>query len=311
MRSALMLCLAATAPMGASKNLRSSMPEVTPEKQDFTPLPFRPLQGPPNAGSFTTTTTQYVAAVAQHESLGSSSSDGWESVVDMNVNEYRNIAAAASAEGAQIIVFPEWGLFGTDGAVKSRNTIEPFCETISDQAASDSTTTVGKLSTLAAKYGVVVVANVCEKVETESAVYLYNTEIALSEKGELLAKYHKEHPWYTDTFDTPTKEEIVTFTTSFGVRFGLFICYDIVHSTPINDLLAEGVTQFPYSVSFPVDSLEKVGFQAWSKHTKATLLASNLGGSGSGIFQKGDVIAAVGRTGAKFAIGPVVIDGWM
>lgn len=157
----------------------------------------------------------------------------------------------------------------------------------------------------------VVVANVCEKVETNSAVYLYNTEIALSETGELLAKYHKEHPWYTDTFDTPPTTEIVTFTTSFGVRFGLFICYDIVHSTPIKDLLAEGVSQFPYSVSFPVQILEKAGFQAWSKQTKATLLASNLGRSGSGIFQKGDVIAAVGRTGAKFAIGPVVVDGWI
>ena len=102
----------------------------------------------------------------------------------------------------------------------------------------------------------------------------------------------------------------MTFTTSFGVGFGLFICYDIAHMTPVRDLLKEGVTQFPYSVAFPVQEMEKIGFRAWSQKTKATLLASNLGGSGSGIFQKGDIIASVGRTNANFAIGPVVVDGW-
>ena len=102
----------------------------------------------------------------------------------------------------------------------------------------------------------------------------------------------------------------MTFTTAFGVRFGLFICYDIAHLTPVRDLLEEGITQFPYSVSFPVQEMEKIGLKAWSMKTKATLLASNLGGSGSGIFQKGDIIASVGRTGAKFAIGPVTVDPW-
>ena len=78
------------------------------------------------------------------------------------------------------------------------------------------------------------------------------------------SKTPQNHPWYTTTFDTPP-EEVVSFTTSFGVEFGLFVCYDLVHSTPEDELLAKGVTQFPYSVSEPATFAGKEYYKLWTR----------------------------------------------
>jgi len=208
------------------------------------------------------------------------------SVVRTNLSLYEETAKAAKEDGAQIIVFPEWGLFGTWKNCSSPAKIRPFAQPVGNPGdeltqLDDSFSIVRGLATIARNCSIVMVANVCEK---SSDGKLYNTEVAISETGKLLAKYHKMHPFLIQTFDTPTDKEVVTFETSFGVTFGLFICRDLLHSEPQTSILRErGVTQIAYSVYFFSNWLSRWYISSWAKKNKATILASNLGG-GSEIF---------------------------
>ena len=83
----------------------------------------------------------------------------------------------------------------------------------------------------------------------QDGLQLFNTEVAFDESGVLIAKYHKQHVWKRHVFDTPLILEVVTFTASFGVTFGLFVCFDIAFPHPQRDLLELGVRHFPYSVA--------------------------------------------------------------
>jgi pantetheine hydrolase len=230
----------------------------------------------------------YRAAVAEHKTMGSGDA---MAVVNQSLDRYDTIAHDAKADGAQIIVFPEWGLFGSNNPVSSRETILPFSQPIghpgedllqnSESSSSSSSSIVQRLASIAKAHSIVMVANVSESTADGK---IYNTEVAISETGVLLAKYHKHNPWFTKTFDEPDKE-VVTFETSFGVTFGLFICYDIFCKEPQQSLKEQGVTHFCYSVCLPVDNfITRWYYQHWAKNNDATILVSNLGGCGSRIF---------------------------
>lgn len=142
-----------------------------------------------------------------------------------------------------------------------------------------------------------VVANICEKVpgaaspRFKDGQLLYNTEVAISAAGEVLAVFHKNHPAEVLTFDKPPTE-VVTFTapTIPGVTFGLIVCFDLLWDSPQDQLLELGATHFPYSVAINTlkpNELSKLYFENWSRRKGAVLLASNLGDTGSGVFQEG------------------------
>jgi predicted amidohydrolase len=52
--------------------------------------------------------------------------------------------------------------------------------------------------------------------------------------GVISAKYHKSHEWpgLRKAYDEPLSPSRVTFKSSFGVEFGLFICFDIMFEDP-------------------------------------------------------------------------------
>ena len=59
----------------------------------------------------------------------------------------------------------------------------------------------------------------------DERLFLYNTEVAFSEDGAVLAVYHKSHIWGTSPIlDQPVVADPVTFDTSFGVTFGVLVC---------------------------------------------------------------------------------------
>jgi pantetheine hydrolase len=227
----------------------------------------------------------YRAAVAEHKKMGSGDA---MVVINQNLDQYDTIAHDAKADGAQIIVFPEWGLFGSSNAVSSRETILPFSQPIGnpgdDLLQKSAESIVQRLASIAKAHSIVVVANVSEST-TDGKIY--NTEVAISETGVLLAKYHKLNPWFTKTFDEPDKE-VITFETSFGVTFGLFICYDLYNKEPQQSLKEQGATHICYSVHLPFDNfISRWYYQRWAKKNSATILVSNMGGCGSHIFSSG------------------------
>jgi predicted amidohydrolase len=126
--------------------------------------------------------------------------------------------------------------------------------------------------------------------------YQYNTDVVFDEQGTLVSKYHKSHefPPFMPTYDQPKKPSYVTYKSSFGVEFGLFICYDIMFDRPAKVLREQGITHFLYAVS-QTELGEVVIIAPWSKRNEATVLSSNLGsgvvGDCSGILVNGTDIA--------------------
>lgn len=81
--------------------------------------------------------------------------------------------------------------------------------------------------------------------------YQYNTELVLSDDGSVIARYYKTHEWYPlkAAIDEPVDQPLIKYTTSFGVQFGIFMCFDIMWPSPAKDLVEDGVRHFTYSVA--------------------------------------------------------------
>ena len=69
-------------------------------------------------------------------------------------------------------------------------------------------------------------------------MYLYNTQVAFSEKGVLLQKYYKMHIFGTaPIIDQPVLGEPKTFTTAFGVTFGMVCMQGVCRNSLYHDMI--------------------------------------------------------------------------
>lgn len=235
-----------------------------------------------------------MASVSHEVASGENAVD----IIANNLAMYEQDIARASSLGANIILFPE---FGIGGVFESRTTMFPFCNALPPlgtiPCATEANTSVSySASCLAKKYNIIVVVNTCEYIPCspsnssntcpEDGRFQYNTEIVLDETGHLLAIYHKSHPFYVNCFDTPHPYDVITYNTSLGVEFGIFVCLDIAFDEPSEALHAKGARSFTYSSSIS-NATAEFAFQEWSKMYQSTLLVSNLGHSVAGVFVNG------------------------
>ena len=96
--------------------------------------------------------------------------------------------------------------------------------------------------------------------------------------------YRKMHPWEEKCFQ-PAEENLVTFTHRGSAPIGVFVCKDILYSTPGPALAEAGVRHFVYSAQIPiVGSAAQAG---WSGLYNATLIASDQGDGQSGVYLQG------------------------
>ena len=235
-----------------------------------------------------------------------------------NIEKYEVNIQSACTKNSQIIVFPEDGLYGF---TLNRDNILPYLENIPTDDVIDqgninpcnqqeftNRPILQRLSCLAKNYRIAMVVNMGDVQPCHPLVDLncpmnerkqYNTDVAFDTDGRLLAKYHKQHLFFEDAFDTPEMVNHAIFTTSFGVQFGMFTCFDILFEKPALDLVYQysvrniifptgWINQFPHLSSTEVQ-------QAWSRVTSTNLLAANqhlplLGFTGSGIYSTGHVL---------------------
>eukprot|EP01126_Amoeba_proteus_P053594 TRINITY_DN6538_c0_g2_i2.p1 TRINITY_DN6538_c0_g2~~TRINITY_DN6538_c0_g2_i2.p1 ORF type:complete len:451 (-),score=74.37 TRINITY_DN6538_c0_g2_i2:82-1434(-) len=221
----------------------------------------------------------------------------------------------AQDSNVQIIVFPEYGLYGP--IFTTRYDVLPFLENIPDVGTNpcldwkDSSQKYEfpityRASCMARKYGMVLVLDMGDKVMCtnqsesnkcpDSGFFQYNTQVAYDEQGKLLGKYHKRHLYYEPEFDYGQGKP-QNFTTSFGVNFGMFICFDIVFRDPPISLVMEGISDFVFSswwVNTPPLLTATIMQQSWSLVFGRNILASNSGhswsSSGSGIYHNGKAL---------------------
>ena len=118
-------------------------------------------------------------------------------------------------QNASIIVFPEYGLTGFG---YTRDSFQPFLEDIPDPKktswnaceepkANSSSPILYRLSCLAKTYDMYLVVNMgdvkpCNKSTDENCPsdgrYQYNTNVVFDDKGKLVARYHKQHPFLNE-----------------------------------------------------------------------------------------------------------------
>jgi predicted amidohydrolase len=246
-----------------------------------------------------------------------------------NLQGLEAFAREAKANGTQIMVFPEYGITG-DGVGQgniARKTVTHFLEDdtalagpkpqitlpCGDAVAEESAPTIARTSCLAKELEMILVINLLTKQSCDAGLdgcpddgmRVYNTAVAFAEDGRILSLYHKRHPYGDEILFVQKGEDMyrdgVAFTSSFGVKFGMFICFDILFFTDggpdaleilyptdwVNDVL--GPIPEPLSAH--------VAQKSWSALHHKNLLAANYGGfgkdsSGSGIWNKGTALAS-------------------
>lgn len=249
----------------------------------------------------------YVAAVVQHDVLVA---DSPMDTMLLNLASYHRDAQSAAAKGAQVIVFPEFGLISpydlkectvnasskssfpsTIRSEESNSTaVSKYCvivPSVGDNPCGDMSNNFSSVivqsSCIARNASLVASINLCEKSVSNSSHY--NTQVVFDETGVVAAVYRKTHVFFHGCFDEPSHTEVVFFLSSFGVHFGIFTCYDILFEQPARTLLDKGIKHFLYSASIPVVGSLVQG--VWSYNHSTVLLASNLGKMESGVYDNG------------------------
>jgi len=199
-------------------------------------------------------------------------------------------------KGANIIVFPEDGLFFSQN---TRQEVRPFLEEIPNPSNEtiynpcqepdqymNSRPILYRLSCLAKKLKIYVVADMGDiqrcNGQTDcpsDGFYQFNTAVIFDDNGNLVAKYHKIHLFTETYYDLPPKPEMVVIDTPFG-RLGVQICFDMIYETPgvyaVENLNVD-------TILFPTWWFDQLPFltaaqyqQSWAIINKVNLLASNI-----------------------------------
>lgn len=194
-------------------------------------------------------------------------------------------------------MFPEYGLTGFG---YTRESFQPFLEDIpdpkkihwnacQDPQANITTPIMHRLSCLAKTYDMYLVANMgdikpCNKSNDQHCPtdgrYQYNTNVVFDDKGYLVARYHKQHPFLNEmkVVDRPLTPEYITFETPFG-KFGTFICFDVLFHDPAVPLVTEyniDHVVFPTAWFDVLPLFAAIGFHgSWARGMGVNFLAAN------------------------------------
>jgi pantetheine hydrolase len=295
----------------------------------------------------------YIGAVVEHTTYTGSSSETSDVILGKNLDSYEGLIALAASKKAQVVVFPEFGLTPD---TSSREGLYGYSEVIPEASLSvmpcnnaefSDRPMLSRMSCAAKSNNISVLVNTVDYVACDAATdsncpsdkhYQYNTDVVFNENGKmrffcnrasdnksivfigvLAAKYHKSHEWpgLRKAYDEPQSPSHVTYKASFGVEFGLFICFDIMFEDPPKVLLrynlhlcqwqvvmlspfavqvlrSQGIEHFLYAVS-QGKAGEATIIQSWSKDNNAVVLSANLGSGKkdcSGIIVNGTPLSA-------------------
>ncbi|CAC5364006.1 VNN [Mytilus coruscus] len=150
-----------------------------------------------------------------------------------NIDFYREQATIAGKQNVEIMVFPEYGIYG--GMKLSREGIESYLEYIPDPEENwnacqfpdkyENTDIQRHLSCLANDTSMYLVVNFGDRQSCvtrnypncpKDGHYQFNTNVVYNPKGDLIAKYHKKHLYNEKQFDIPPVTKLVTFETPFA-----------------------------------------------------------------------------------------------
>ncbi|XP_045516408.1 vanin-like protein 1 [Pieris brassicae] len=177
--------------------------------------------------------SSYVAAVVEFEVFANT---------DTNVQNYVQLIKDAASQNADIIVFPEMTLNRRQSqsiSVPIYGLLKEYpIPAINPDLYNDILVT---LSSAARENAIYVVINIQEVMNCEDApgeecpekkTYYFNTNVVLNREGAVIDRYRKIN-LFGEYIRTPgLKHDLGDFTTDFGVRFGHFICFDLIFQIP-------------------------------------------------------------------------------
>ncbi|GFS32492.1 biotinidase [Nephila pilipes] len=226
-------------------------------------------------------------------------------VVKRNLDIYNQATKIAKSKGADIIDFPEYGIFPECNRAQTPF----FCEVIPDPLEGKYNPCVDQqqfadrpqlvtLSCMARNNSMVVHANMGDIYQCEGEPdcppdghMQFNTNVAFDRDGTLLVRYRKEHLWLEWAMNLPKFKQNPVFKTDFGT-FLSYVCYDLFLGRIIEVETEDKVDGVVFSTywenTMPLEMT--VGyFQSWVMGTNLTLIAAGIQhpgqkSLGSGIF---------------------------
>ncbi|XP_037050780.1 vanin-like protein 2 [Bradysia coprophila] len=137
--------------------------------------------------------------------------------------------------------------------------------------------------------------------DREDRMSYYNTNVVFDRNGMVVSRYRKFNLFGEDV-DRPLVPTLAVFETDFGVRFGHFICFDILFRYPALELIrSENITDIIYPTMWysEMPFLTAVQVQhSWAYTNNINLLAAGannplIGSTGTGIFagRRGSLIS--------------------
>ncbi|XP_029667481.1 vanin-like protein 2 isoform X1 [Formica exsecta] len=245
----------------------------------------------------------YIAAVVEYHPEYTTDSN---ETLKKNSDAYVEHIKTARVHNADIIVFPEDGLttvkFPKREEMQNWTTIIPsasFNYTPCTDSTIEVSETLKKISCAARNNTIYVVINIAEKLPCiedvcpKDKMFYYNSNVVFDRTGKIIARYRKTNLFGEQQFNVTSKPEIVIFDTDFGVKFGTFICFDILFHEPALQLTrVHQVTDIVYPTAWFSEApfLTAVQTQAgWSFSEDVNFLVSGYnepasGNTGSGIY---------------------------
>lgn len=234
--------------------------------------------------------------------------------------QYLEIMTKAPAT-LDIIVFPEMTLNGMETAVRLPET--KYKVSPCDDANYTKDSLLKLLSCSAKTYQRYVVVDIVTKAfcpdedmianadprkctDRKDGMSYYNTNVVFDRNGTLISRYRKFNLFGEDV-DKPFKASMVSFETDFGVKFGHFICFDLMFRYPALELVrSHNVTDIVFTTMWfselPFLSAVQVQ-QNWAYTNNVNMLAAgannpSFGSTGTGIYagRKGSLISVMEGT---------------
>ncbi|XP_058128985.1 vanin-like protein 1 isoform X2 [Anopheles ziemanni] len=214
------------------------------------------------------------------------------------LTEYLRIINSAEADPTDVIVFPESTLndHATASFVPDPNDRIAPCNNLQYEPV------VRDISCAARNRKKYILINLTEKAHcpmqydtrpcSSDGLYHFNTNVAFDREGVVVSRYRKFNLFGEKGTNTTVYPESVSFETDFGVRFGHFICFDMMFNVPALDLVELGITDF----IFPTMWFSELPFltavqiqQGWAYSNNVNLLAAGasfpgVGSTGTGIY---------------------------
>lgn len=230
-----------------------------------------------------------------------------EQRLESNLAGYLKILNEAP-EDLDIIVFPEMTL--NDDISTAVETPEPTAnESPCDSSTYPNSGLLSQISCSAKAHKRYVVVDIVTKVDCPDADMTefddprncsdrpdsksyYNTNVVFDRNGILIARYRKFN-LFGEEVDKPFKPRMISFDTDFGVKFGTFICFDLMFRHPALEMLKDSnVTDIVFTTMWYSEApfLTAVQVQQnWAFSNDVNLLAAGannpaVGSTGTGIY---------------------------